>query len=301
MPLPSRSATKTSSRKLTAKLAVTENSHVDRIRNEENEPHLGIPTHELRRAQATPATEGCYVYGIVGGEIQFRGCKSVLGGEADNVFTVCEAGLAAVVSKVKTAILEPTRENALAHEHVVEKVMQSGTIIPMSFGTVFRTDDDIRAVLRTISPTLKDVLARMKDKIELGLKVSWDRDKAIERVTDENEHICRFKIELSNKRLQSTYFARMQLGRMIEQALAEFSANILLDIYEALRPICLASRDNRPIGESMIMNAAFLLEQKKEQEFGRIVHKISEKYKDVLAFRYSGPGLPTTLSISGSS
>jgi hypothetical protein len=84
----------------------------------------------------------------------------------------------------------------------------------------------------------------------------------------------------------------MQLGRMIDRALVERSAGIVKDIYDCLRPVCVASRDNKPIGEKMIMNAAFLLERKKEAEFDRVINRISNKLKDIISFRYSGPWPP---------
>ncbi len=126
---------------------------------------------------------------------------------------------AAMVSRTPVFIFDPTRENALAHEHVIETVMKTHTIIPMSFGTVFRTDDDIREVLRSIYPSVKDVLKQMAGKVEFGLKVTWDRDHVVEELQREHEEIHRFHQEITRKHLQSTYFARMQLGRMIDKAL----------------------------------------------------------------------------------
>ena len=56
--------------------------------------------------------------------------------------------LAAVVSDVPLGILDSTRENVLAHERVNEIVMRDHTVIPMSFGTIFKTRDDIVQLLR---------------------------------------------------------------------------------------------------------------------------------------------------------
>ncbi|HEU5335393.1 MAG TPA: GvpL/GvpF family gas vesicle protein, partial [Terriglobales bacterium] len=165
-------------------------------------------------------------------------------------------------------------------------------IIPMSFGTVFRTDDDIREVLRSIYPSLKDVLKQMQGKLEFGLKVNWDRDRIIEELKDADEEISRFHQEITRKHLQSTYFARMQLGRMIDKALSERSAQYVREIYEALRGVCVASRDNKPIGDKMIMNAAFLVERDREREFDAAVNKIAKNYGDLLNFKYTGPWPP---------
>jgi hypothetical protein len=267
--------------------------YLHKVSKDQDEPHLSMPASCSPSARADgPEEGGCYVYGIIAGESPLSFGKSGIGGEITDVYTVHHNGLAAVSSRVKLAMLDATRENALAHEHVVERVMNAHTIIPMSFGTVFRTEDDIREVLKSIYPSLRDVLEKMGGKIEFGLKVTWDRDKVIEQLKRENDEIRQFIRELAKKHLQSTYFARMQLGRMIDRALLERGAEIVREIYDSLRPVCVASRDNKPIGEKMILNAAFLLERKKEAEFDRTVNRISDRFKNILSFRYSGPWPP---------
>ncbi|HLX75391.1 MAG TPA: GvpL/GvpF family gas vesicle protein [Terriglobales bacterium] len=235
---------------------------------------------------------GRYVYGIIEAKQPLSFGKMGIGGAGEPVYTAHFQDIAAVVSKTAVYIFDPTRENALAHEHVIETVMKTHTIIPMSFGTVFRTDDDIREVLRSIYVSLKDVLKQMEGKLEFGLKVNWDRDRIIEELKDADEEVRRFHQEITRKHLQSTYFARMQLGRMIDKALSERSAQYVRDIYEALRDVCVASRDNKPIGDKMIMNAAFLVERDRESEFDAAVNKIAKHYGELLNFKYTGPWPP---------
>src|SRR5579864_2650140 len=242
--------------------------------------------------QATPGEGGRYVYGIVQAKEPVTFGKSGIGGSGELVYTVNYQDIAAVVSNTSVYIFDPTRENALAHEHVIETVMKNHTIIPMSFGTVFRTDNDIREVLKSIYPSLKDVLHQMAGKLEFGLKVNWDRDQIIEDIKQEDEEIRQFHQEIIRKHLQSTYLARMQLGRMIDKALAERSISYVREIYEALRGVCVASRDNQPIGDKMIMNAAFLVERDREAEFDSGVNKIARKYGQRLKFKYTGPWPP---------
>ena len=249
-----------------------------------------VPPQRMEPQRATQ--EGRYVYGIIEASESMTFGKTGIGGTGETVYTVHHGDVAAVVSKTSVFIFDPTRENALAHEHVIETVMKTNTIIPMSFGTVFRTDDDIRQVLKSIYPSLKDVLKQMAGKLEFGLKVTWDRDAVIEELKRDNEEIHRFHIELTKKHLQSTYFARMQLGRMIDKALAERAAEYVRAIYEALRGVCVASRDNKVIGDKMIMNAAFLIDREKEGEFDAAVNKIAAKFSDRLNFKYTGPWPP---------
>jgi len=242
--------------------------------------------------ETSPGEGGRYVYGIVETRENLNFGKIGIGGAGEQVYTVNHLDIAAVVSKTPVAIFDPTRENALAHEHVIETVMKNYTIIPMSFGTVFRTDDDIRQVLKSIYPSLKDVLNQMAGKLEFGLKVNWDRDQIIEELQQHDEELRKFHHEIVRKQLQSTYFARMQLGRMIDKSLAERSTEYVREIYEALRDVCVASRDNQPIGDKMIMNAAFLVERDREAEFDAVVNKIAKKYGKRLKFKYTGPWPP---------
>ena len=253
------------------------------------------PTASGAQTSGRPQTqqqEGRYVYGVLESRDPLSFGKIGIGGMGESVYTVHHSDVAAVVSKTPVFIFDPTRENALAHEHVIETVMKSNTIIPMSFGTVFRTDDDVREVLKSIYPSLKDVLKQMANKLEFGLRVTWDRDRIVEELKRDNEEIHRFQHELTRKHLQSTYFARMQLGRMIDKALAERAAEVVREIYDGLRAVCVASRDNKVIGDKMIMNAAFLVQKDRETEFDAAVNMVAQKFGDRLNFRYTGPWPP---------
>lgn len=254
--------------------------------------HVKIADRPPDMTEIKPGEGGRYVYGIVEAKGPANFGRIGMGGAGELVYTVNYQDIAAVVSKTAVYMYDPTRENALAHEHVIESVMKNYTIIPMSFGTVFRTDEDIREVLKSIYSSLKDVLDQMAGKLEFGLKVNWERDQIIEELKREDDEIRQFHQEIIRKHLQSTYLARMQLGRMIDKALTERSTAYVRDIYEALRSVCVASRDNQPIGDKMIMNAAFLVERRRESEFDGVVNKIARRYGKRLKFKYTGPWPP---------
>ena len=139
-------------------------------------------------------------------------------------------------------MFDATRENVLAHERVNETVMRSHTVIPMSFGTVFKTRDDIVELLRAAYDAFTDVLQKMEDKLEFGLKVLWDRDVMIVReIESEDEDVRRLKDEISSQK-GSTYFARMQYGRLVDAALEARSERY---VARDLRASCGRSRSPR--------------------------------------------------------
>jgi hypothetical protein len=236
--------------------------------------------------------EGRYVYCIIRNESPRSFGKIGIGGRGDEVYTVHFKEFAAVVSGCPLVIFDPTRENALAHEHVNEVVMKEFTVLPMSFGTVFRTEDDIKAFLKGTYEALVEVLEKMEGKIEFGLKVNWDKDTIIRGLEHENEEVRRLKQEIETNQGGSTYFAKMQLGRVVESALQAKADSYVGEIYEALRNSAVASRSNKPIGDKMIMNAAFLVERDKSKAFDDQISEIAKKYENKLSFLYTGPWPP---------
>jgi hypothetical protein len=238
--------------------------------------------------------EGVYVYCIIESGDQTTFGKIGIGGRGDEVFTVHYRDLAAVVSRAPLIVYDPTRENALTHEHVQEVVMNEHgfTPVPMSFGTLFKTDDDTVEFLKDTYDALRDVLQKMKDKLEFGLKVNWDRESVLREIEEQNEEIRRLKAEIQTNTQSSTYFARMQLGRLVEQALADRSDSFVREIYDHLRDAAIASRSNKVIGDKMIMNAAFLVARDHAERFDEKVHDISEKFEGKLSFKYTGPWPP---------
>jgi hypothetical protein len=241
---------------------------------------------------AAVVEEGKYVYCIIKNSRE-RDFGQIGIGEGSNiVYTVQYGDLAAVVSDTPIRIYDPTRENVLAHEFVNETVMREYTVIPMSFGTLFRTEDDIVELLKSTYQAFDDVLEKMKDKIEFGLKVLWDRDRVVATIEEQNEEIRRLRDEIDRNAQSSTYFARMQLGRLIEAAMEDAGNQYVRDIHEALKPAAVASRSNKPIGDRMILNAAYLVDRDRERNFDDAVKEISRKYESLLSFKYTGPWPP---------
>jgi hypothetical protein len=246
--------------------------------------------HTETDVSADDANEGKYVYCIIKSERPLSFGALGIGAEPAQCVTVHYRDIAAVVSNTPMVVQDPTRDNVLAHQRVNETVMQQHTVIPMSFGTVFKTHDDIMELLRSAYEAFTDVLNKMQDKFEFGLKVLWDRDQIIREIEGEDEDIRRLKGEISTQK-GSTYFARMQYGRLIDAALQARSERYVAEIFEALRDVSVASRSNKPIGDRMIMNAAFLVARDTEQAFDARVKDIGSRY-DKLTFKYTGPWPP---------
>jgi Gas vesicle synthesis protein GvpL/GvpF len=239
---------------------------------------------------AANGRSGKYVYCIIEANESLHFGPIGMGSEPADVHTVNYRNIAAVVSDTPLEVYDPTRENVLAHERVNEVVMRDYTVIPMSFSTVFKTSEDIIELLRTAYDAFHDVLVKMRGKVEFGLKVLWEPDIVIREIEKENENLRLLRQEISSQK-GSTYFARMQYGRLVDSLLQERSEQLAADIFNALGDVSVASRANKVIGDKMILNAAFLVPRERELDFDTKVKEIDARYEN-LKFKYTGPWPP---------
>jgi Gas vesicle synthesis protein GvpL/GvpF len=241
-------------------------------------------------AARTGGRSGKYVYCIIQTTDPRRFGAIGIGNEPAEVHTVNYKDVAAVVSDTPLEVYDPTRENVLAHERVNEVVMRDFTVIPMSFSTVFKTSEDIIELLRSAYDAFRDVLVKMQDKLEFGLKVLWEPETIIREIEKDDENLRLLRQEISNQ-TGSTYFARMQYGRLVDSLLQERSETLVAEIVGTLSSVSVASRTNKPIGDKMILNAAFLVARDREPDFDAKVKEIDARYENLI-FKYTGPWPP---------
>jgi hypothetical protein len=253
------------------------------------------PASDLLAFPAEPSSRtggrsGKYVYCIIQTGEPRRFGPVGIGSEPAEVHTVNYKEIAAVVSDTPLEVYDPTRENVLAHERVNEVVMRDFTVIPMSFSTVFKTSEDIVELLRSAYDAFRDVLVKMQDKLEFGLKVVWEPETIIGEIEKADENLRLLRQEISNQK-GSTYFARMQYGRLVDSLLQERSEKLVSEIVGTLSGVCVASRTNKPIGDKMILNGAFLVSRDREPDFDAAVKEIDARYENLI-FKYTGPWPP---------
>jgi len=123
-------------------------------------------TPETEPSHADAAAEGKYVYCIIEAAEPRSFGPMGIGGRGDEVYTVHHKGMAAVVSNTPIVVYDPTRENVFAHEQVNETVMREFTVLPMAFGALFRTEEDIIELMRSTYDRIRDVLAKKECKVE---------------------------------------------------------------------------------------------------------------------------------------
>ena len=112
----------------------------------------------------------------------------------------------------------------------------------------------------------------------------------VDEIEKDDENLRLLRQEISHQK-GSTYFARMQYGRLVDSLLQERSEKLISEIVDTLSSVCVASRTNKPIGDKMILNGAFLVARDREPDFDAKVKEIVARYESLI-FKYTGPWPP---------
>ena len=241
--------------------------------------------------------EGKYIYCIIETKIERNFGPIGIGGRGDEVTTIGYKDLGMVISNSPMTKYVVSRENLLAHERVIEEVMKEFTVLPVRFCTIASNADEIRNLLDRRHREFKNLLRDMDHKIELGIKGLWkNMDLLFKEIIKENHEIKRLKEKMQNdkgkKKFSSTKTsleAKVEVGKLVEEALKEKKDKEAEKIEETLRRAAIDYKRNKTIGDEMFINGAFLIDRGREKEFDNIMEDLSEEYKDRIKFMYAGP------------
>lgn len=238
--------------------------------------------------------EGRYVYGIlISGEERSFGEFGVSKGE---VYTINFKDISAVVGDSPLKAYEVTRENLLAHEKVIRELMKAHTILPMTFGTVAKDEKDVVGMLERMYVEFKQVLKRIENKLQIDVRVIWNKDMIYMGILRGDEEIRRLSEEVSKKPAEETYNERVELGKKVMSALDNKREGYIKEITEALSPYIEDSEQNKLTEDRMIMNTSFLVDKSKEEEIYRTVNELDEKYGEDVQVIAVGPLPPYNFS-----
>jgi len=234
--------------------------------------------------------EGKYLYCIIGSDEARNFGPIGMGGRGNVVYTIGYKDLSGVVSDSSMTNYVISKENLTTHEKVIEEVMKDYTVLPVRFCTIATSAEEIRSLLRKRYVEFKNLLRDMDNKIELGMKALWkDMNVIFEEIATENGGIKRLKEKLA---AHPSYADKIALGEMVQSALQAKKKAEGEKMLALLKKASVDFRSNKVFGDSMILNAAFLVDRSREKEFDYLVDELTEKNGQRIAMKYVGPAPP---------
>jgi hypothetical protein len=247
----------------------------------------------------------CYVYGVIPDQPGARGAPGGEGGEKvedlpavgapDSPVTfVRHRGLAAVVSELPGNRSLGTQDDLRAHARVLDTLAASGLpVLPLRFGTVVR---DERAVADELLTEGHDdftwALDRLRGSAQFTLRARYVQDEVLREVLDEHVEARRLREELEGLPESAGRDLRIQLGQLVVETVGAKREADAREIEHRLAPFALAVATSEPPSSEGLVDAAFLIEDKKREAFGQAVEGLARQWGGRVRLRLLGPLAP---------
>lgn len=229
-----------------------------------------------------------YIYGII--EEPQPVIFDFSGIDSSQVYTINHQKLAAVVSDTELQEIDPTRKNVQAHTVVQDMLLKNYTLLPMGFGVVAESEGEVKELIEKNHHDIITELKRFPDKIEVGLKVFWDRSAMIKELERENGELTRLKTRINTA---PSPVERQNLliraGKLVEKVATEWKTRYAREIYATLQGLSVDAQSNNPVGVENILNASFLIDRSKDGEFRQEIRRLDSKYQGKVNLKYVGP------------
>jgi len=252
--------------------------------------HTAVAESPAQEPAVTVASGRKYLYAVVaGGEPR---SYAALGIDGNDVYTITEGRVAAVVSGLAGPKVRPQRANLAAHQAVLKRLMADTTPLPMAFGTIAASPEAIRGILVRNQRAFQEQLKRVGGKLEMGLRVAWDVPNIFEYFVNTHAELRLARDRLVGARHEFTQEEKIELGRMFDRLLHDDREEHTRKVQRALAPVCVEFKASPCRNEHEVMNVACLVRRDAQEEFSAGVFAAAKLFDNNFAFDYSGPWAP---------
>jgi hypothetical protein len=233
-----------------------------------------------------------YLYGVTA-DWGFRFEVDEAGLNGEPVRFLRHRRLSAVISSFSDERVRATRANLSAHERVVAALRQEGTILPVRFGVLMETDQDVvEQLLERKYHALSDLLKDMDGKSELRVQASYLPDVILREAVSVDPSIVRLRNRLQGKSPAATYYDRIRMGEMVAAAVEGVRAQDNSSLTRGLSDLAVKTQPLATRSEQIAMNAAFLCRDRDIGRFEDAVASLADTHQRRLKFRVVGPLAP---------
>ncbi len=234
-------------------------------------------------------SERQYAYAIATPDIDLPTSVSGFGGPLQLIRC---GELAAVVSAVDAAYgdgdtPEPTMENLLRHETVVEAVCAAGLALPVRFGAVMADSDALISALEKRYEPLRSALRRVGDKVEMGVTALWRKPETpADTGSVAKEASAERSAGIAYLRARQIAYRREESARARAQALAQ-------ELDAALRPLAIEWSRSLCPSDRLALRDQYLIARDQVSAFDQAFDEMRKRHQEA-RFLLSGPWPPYT-------
>lgn len=201
---------------------------------------------------------------------------------------VSEVDLSKFNAKVIKANLQEdakwTEKNVRRHHEVIAEANKTGAVIPMKFGTLYKTKKNLETMLAKHYGKFKKLLARLAGKQEWGVKGYLEYEKFTQILKKKNKEIQKLEKKRSSVPEGMKWYVDRKsdelIAGQIEYEVEEELKRIIDELEkraEEVRLNDLLPKEISEPGKDMILNAACLVKNGRLDDFQSLLREITKE------------------------
>jgi hypothetical protein len=253
---------------------------------------MSAPSNTQSKGKSGRQT-GCYVYGILPGDVKLNTEIRGVGDPPGKVRLVYSGDLAALVSEVDLSGPLGTPEDLQAHKEILDATAIASPVLPVRFGSVLSDEDAvISELLEPHGEDFAEALDQLDGRAEYVVKGRYVERALLNEILSEDSGAARLSEQVRGKDEDATRDLRMQLGELINDQVAAKREKDTRLLLSAMADHCDASVVREPTHEMDAAYVAFLIPMDQADDVERVVDELADRWEGRVELRVLGPMAP---------
>jgi len=174
--------------------------------------------------------------------------------------------------------------NAREHIMVISMIMESGTVIPFKFGTIYNSEASLKKFITDYSDSLIENFDNHAGKEEWSVKIYCDRKVLCEQIDKFSEEAAALEKQIMASSPGKAFLLKRKKTELIENEMDRLCKKYGQEYYDEFKILSEATflnnllpKDIAGREDSMILNASFLISKNKLAEFKNTVDVLKQK------------------------
>jgi Gas vesicle synthesis protein GvpL/GvpF len=242
------------------------------------------------RANGSKEQKGIYVYGILPADVELADEMPGVGDPPSQIRVVRSDGLAALVSEVDLSRELGSPDDLMAHKDILDASAAELPVLPLRFGAVLTSEDAVaEELLDANHDEFANALDELDGKAQFVVKGRYVEDVILDEILSQSKQAARLAEKIQGKNSDATRDARIQLGEMINEAVAAKREKDTRALGEAMKGHCVASVVRDPTHELDAVHVAFLVDSDEESDMEAVLEDLAGTWDGRIEMRLLGP------------
>ncbi|NQU67385.1 MAG: GvpL/GvpF family gas vesicle protein [Candidatus Marinimicrobia bacterium] len=217
--------------------------------------------------------------------MEFKGLKSIV---IDNFYVIIKYVSNSEFSeenfKKNISDILWVESNAREHIMVISKVMESGTVIPFKFGTIYKTKTSLKKFITDYSSSLIENFHNIQGKEEWSVKIYCNRKVLSEQIDELSEETATLEKKIMASSPGKAFLFKRKKEDLIETEMNRLNNSYGQEYYDEFKNLSESTRLNNLLPKeftgtenTMILNATFLVSKNRVNDFKSTVDKLIKK------------------------